>query len=157
MSEARDLWSQCWPTRGAADCSPRWRWPSTAALPANRNKPCRCAGRWRMPNLSRSSSGTLFVTATSQRLMNTDATRADIGLQTGSDPALDAAQGKPRPRQIFARARRDSSVTLTENPAKMASSIAVNPCWRAGYLDKKVGTSSAGVQILATDRLFAAS
>ena len=44
-----------------------------------------------MPSWLRSSSGTLSATATSQRLMNSEATEATDGVEAGLDAALEAA------------------------------------------------------------------
>ena len=91
------------------------------------------------PSLSRSSSGTVSVTAASQRLMNSEATDATSGFRP-------ASTRRSSPRMYASAAPRycsveNSSVTLTGIPAKIVSSIALRPASVPGILMKKFSSA----------------
>ena len=84
-----------------------------------------------------SSAGTLPATATSQRLMKSEATEATAGFRP-------AAIRRSTPRRYASAAatycsREKSSVTLTGTPAKIASSMAGSPSAVPGILMKRLG------------------
>ncbi len=54
-----------------------------------------------MPSVLRNFAGTFSSTATSQRLMKTDATEADVRVQPGRDAAFDAAQIRIRGGKVM--------------------------------------------------------
>ena len=85
-----------------------------------------------MPSRLRSSAGASSATATSQRLMNSDAT-------DGTDGSSPASIRRSTPRMNASAAprycsRENSSVTLIGTPAKIDSSIAVRPASVPGIL-----------------------
>src|SRR5262249_54793247 len=106
-----------------------------------------------MPSWSRSPSGTLPMTAESQRLTNTDATEPTSGLSP-------AAIRRSMPRRKASAAatycsRLNSSVTFTGTPAKIAPSTARQPPFVPGILMKgfgragRPGSSFAGARVPA--------
>ena len=100
-----------------------------------------------MPSWLCSSSGVLFATAASQRLMKTDATEPTLGLRPAS-----IRRSMPR-RNASAAARycsrENKRVTLTGIPEKIASSIAGRPSFVPGILIKQIGTCRSRKQIPA--------
>ena len=101
MSEASGPWCRCWPRGGAAARAPALRAAASAASRAGRGTSCRSARRWRCRAGLRSASGALPVTATSQRLTNSEATEPTSGFEPGGDAPLDAAQIRLGGRDIL--------------------------------------------------------
>jgi Flp pilus assembly protein TadD len=100
-----------------------------------------------MPRRLRNASGTLSATATSQRLMNIEATEPTSGLSP-------AAMRRSMPRRYASAAatycsRENRSVTLTGTPAKIASSMAGKPSLVPGILMNRLGRPARAESSLA--------
>ena len=98
-----------------------------------------------MPSWSLSASGTLPATATSQRLMKTEATEPTSGFSP-------ASMRRSMPRRYASAAatycsREKSSVTLIGTPAKIASSMAGSPSGVPGILMKRFGRPARCEQV----------
>ena len=112
---------------------------------ASRDTPCRCAADGDAEPVV-SASGTLPITAASQRLTKTEATDGTSGFDPGLDPPLDPAQiGLGRRHVLLAREqqrhvdRHAGEDRLLDRGQALA---------RARDLDEEVGACGAGVQVL---------
>ena len=99
------------------------------------------------PSRLRSSGGACSATATSQRLINSEATEATLGFSPAS-----IRRSTPRNQAAAAAkycSRENSSVTLTGTPAKMASSMAGSPAGVPGILMNRFGRPARRCRSLA--------
>ena len=101
-----------------------------------------------MPIWSFIASGVLPITATSQRLTNSEATEPTLGLRP-------AAIRRSTPRRYASAAaiycsRENKSVTLMGTPAKIASSMAGRPSGVPGILMKRLGRPARACRSLAS-------
>ena len=108
-----------------------------------------------MPSRFFSASGTLPVTATSQRLTKTEATEPTWGLSP-------AAMRRSTPRRYASAdakycSRENRSVTLTGTPAKIASSIAGKPSFVPGIFMNRLGRRARAKSFLAAAMVRAVS
>ena len=146
----RDPWCRCWPRAGAAAAHRLQRASASAATRAARDMRGRSAGQRQCRADCAVPRAVSLFAATSQRLMNSEATEATSG-------DLPAAMRRSMPRRYASAAatycsRENSSVTLIGTPAKIDSSIAGMPSGVPGILTKRFSRSAALMNVASPQR-----